>query len=33
MKNAKWIVLGLAALIVLMVLSGCFFTVARVMIR
>lgn len=29
MKNAKWIVLGLAALIVLMVLSGCFFTVAE----
>ena len=29
MKNAKWIVLGIAALIVLMVLSGCFFTVAE----
>ena len=29
MKKAKWIVLGIAALIVLMVLSGCFFTVAE----
>ena len=29
MKNAKWIVLGIAALIVLIVLSGCFFTVAE----
>ena len=29
MKNVKWIALGLAALIVLMVLSGCFFTVAE----
>lgn len=29
MKNTKWIVVGIAALIVLMVLSGCFFTVAE----
>ena len=29
MKNAKWFVLGIAALIVLAVLSGCFFTVAE----
>ena len=29
MKNTKWIVAGIAALIVLMVLSGCFFTVAE----
>ena len=29
MKNAKWIALGLAALIALMIVSGCFFTVAE----
>ena len=29
MKNVKWIALGLAALIALMIVSGCFFTVAE----
>ena len=29
MKNVKWIVLGIAALLILAVLSGCFFTVAE----
>ena len=29
MKNIKWIALGLAALIALMIVSGCFFTVAE----
>ena len=29
MKNVKWIALGLAALIALMIISGCFFTVAE----
>ena len=29
MKNVKWIVLGVAALLVLAILSGCFFTVAE----
>lgn len=29
MKNVKWIVLGIAALLVLAMLSGCFFTVAE----
>ena len=29
MKNTKWIILGIAALIALVLLSGCFFTVAE----
>ena len=29
MKNAKWIVLGVAAVLALAILSGCFFTVAE----